>query len=413
MFFVRFNALLENPVFQSARREIEELGFRFSIVPTLDSNPYAIIGGRSNARWWLIPINNNRVAISGLALFQPVIISAHLLKRAAIEISGLGLTGLWARNKIYISSRKSCLADIFGDNNLSYAFFTGTDSPHRKVAIQIMDDKGSIKGFAKVSRKEIIKPLLTHEAKTLNYLHSLNLQTALIPKVLFCGNIAGAQMLVTDTRKTEHSKTQIDLNNKHIAFLRELTEKTTSHNSNVTDWFVEALYQQYEELAERLTEEWQLRLKKAIAVVAGREKNHRSRSLSHGDFTPWNTFFVDGSLYVFDWEYAKWECSPGYDLIHFLLSLPATKKKLFHDTICRIRMLLKEMLLAENDATADILILSYLCGHSLHYSGRKMEVDSPVTTWDGEPEAAALIDILLKGVLPVRVAYSSSFSTIH
>src|SRR3990172_4599271 len=108
MFSVKCKALLENPVLQSARRDIEELGFRFSVVPVPDSSPYAIIGGRSNARWWLIPLNTQRIAISGLALFQPVIISARLLKRAAITFGGMGLTGLWARNKVYIS-KESCL----------------------------------------------------------------------------------------------------------------------------------------------------------------------------------------------------------------------------------------------------------------------------------------------------------------
>ena len=387
---------LENPIFQSARQEIEALGFRFSDVSLPDTIPYAVIGGRSNVRWWLVPLINHKVTISGMALFQPVITSARLRKMAAIATCGIGLTCLWARNKIFIS-RKSCLTDIFGDNNLCYAFFTGTDSPHRKVAVQIMNENGVIKGFAKVSCQEFVKPLLTHESKTLNHLHSLNLQNALIPKVLFYGDIAGADMLVTDTRKTEQTKTEIELNKLHIAFLRELAEKTSLSGSNGTDWFVKALYRRYETVAERLPAEWQRRLKKTVAVLTGCGKDWGPRSLSHGDFTPWNTFFVDGKLYVFDWEYANQDFPTGYDLIHFILSHPDVKRLSACNTIAKINKVLQKLGITDNHKITSLLLLSYLCGHSLHYSSRQIEVDGHVTTWDGEPEAASLIDILLDG----------------
>jgi aminoglycoside phosphotransferase (APT) family kinase protein len=39
---------------------------------------------------------------------------------------------------------------------------------------------------------------------------------------------------------------------------------------------------------------------------------------SHGDFVPWNTLIVEERPFLFDWEYARPQWLPGYDLFHFL-----------------------------------------------------------------------------------------------
>lgn len=40
--------------------------------------------------------------------------------------------------------------------------------------------------------------------------------------------------------------------------------------------------------------------------------------LAHGDFAPWNMRTLpDGSLYLFDWEFARPDCTPLYDVFHF------------------------------------------------------------------------------------------------
>jgi thiamine kinase-like enzyme len=40
-------------------------------------------------------------------------------------------------------------------------------------------------------------------------------------------------------------------------------------------------------------------------------------SVYHGDFTPWNMFFEQGKLFVFDWEYAQMTYPPHLDSFHF------------------------------------------------------------------------------------------------
>jgi hypothetical protein len=389
------SSLFNNSVFRDALAEIEALGFRVSDKPSHDSTPYGIIGGRTNQRWWLVPLNDRRLTISGLALFQPVTTSAKLLKSAAVMASNLGLSSVWTRKQVYVSGN-SVLEDVFAEKDLSYAFFTGTDSPHRKVAVQVMDRTGRIRGFAKVSKNASVKPFLNHEANTLNYLNTLDLQTTLIPKVLFCGEIGGVEVLVTDSLKTSRSKTVTALNDAHLAFLRELAEKTAVPVKASDMSFVADLRKQYVAVSERLTVEWRQRLEKALAVLESSGSNLGVRALGHGDFTPWNTFFVDGKLYVFDWEYASDKFSVGYDLIHFGLASSVVKNQTSCDVIDLAKKVLLDSELVLEASTAELYFLGYLCGHTLHYAGREPEVSGEIMSLDGSQDAAFAIDAIIE-----------------
>lgn len=386
--------LFNNPVFKDALAEIEGLGFRVSDRSTPGTIPYGIIGGRSNQRWWLVPLNDRRLTVSGLALFQPIVSSAKVLKSAAVMASTLGLSSVWLREKVYISGR-SYLEEIFSEKGLCFAFFTGTDSPHRKVAVQIMARDGRIKGFAKVSQNSSVKPLLKHEAQTLEYLNTLDLQAALIPEVLFCGEIGIAEVLVTDSLKTARTKTVTALNDAHISFLQELADKTAIPVEEGDVPLATSLRKRYVAAAECLTNEWQNRFEKALEVIEGAEGELGcSKRLTHGDFTPWNTFFVDGRLYVFDWEYASKECQVGHDLIHFVLSLPSVKRWRVSETIREAKKVMRESKFFSDDANPDCLFLSYLCANSLHYIGRVPKANGQIIHWDGEQEAAVCLDSL-------------------
>jgi hypothetical protein len=128
-------------VFRAALAEIESLDVQVSDRQIPGSTAYAIVGGRSNARWWLIPLKNRQVATSGLAMFQPILASAKLIKQTALALSRVGLQSMWASPALYLAGTPS-IAQHFGNDARSFAYFTGTDSPHRKLAVQAMDVAG-------------------------------------------------------------------------------------------------------------------------------------------------------------------------------------------------------------------------------------------------------------------------------
>jgi hypothetical protein len=389
------NVLLSDPLFCKAVAEIEALGFRVSDGPDGKSVPYGIITGRSNRRWWLIPLTNARISNSALALFQPILPTAKMLKHAVITTTTLGMSGLWARQKVYISG-KSRLNDIFNENDLRFAFFTGTNSPHRKVTVQVMNRAGYIKGYAKVTRNPEINRLLLHEAQILTLIQSLDLKKVITPAVLFYDDIGGANVLVTDSRRTRASRTCMALSQSHVKFFSELAQKTALPDEAGNENLVQGLRKQYETVVSRLPAVWQGRLGTSIELLRNYKRGLGPRSLSHGDFTPWNTFFLDDNkLYVFDWEYAHQGSSAGYDLIHFTLSHPNVKRQSTKATIEQVQKLLRELKFAADDNGANALFLCYLCGHTLHYIARELELESQELRWDGEQMSAVLIDAII------------------
>lgn len=305
-----------NELFERFVMELDTIGVRISSKNDPSAEAYAVVGGTSNLRWWLIPLKNRLVAASGLALFQPYRRRSKIMKTIASILSGLGLSLLWARNKTFLSG-SAPFDSYFPGKEISYAFFTGTDCPHRKTSAQIMDNMGTILGYAKITRSKNVKSLLKNEAKALERVLSLNLDSAFTPRVLFSGNIGGTEVLVTDTLKTNGADSPKQLNSNHMEFLIEIATKTNTESINV---FLEMLYSQYRALSDRLSGGLRKKLEPAIDFVNCEvQKRNLYTTLSHGDFTLWNTFIVEDRLYVFDWEYAFESSPPAYDLLHFLI----------------------------------------------------------------------------------------------
>lgn len=388
--------LFLNPVFKEAIADIESLGLTVSVHPVAQAIPYAVIGGRSNARWWLVPLENGRVTASGLALFQPLLTSARYMKTMAALLSRLGLSSIWARNKVYIAGESALQQYFSHEKSLSFAYFTGTDSPHRKLAVQVMDSSGNIKGYAKVSTNPAVKTLIQHETTTLNYLQTLQLQTANIPNVLFSGVIGDSYTLVTDTLKTPGTKSVTKLQKMHLNFSLELAKKTADTLPFEPNWLVNDLQSRFARLQNRLTPEWKARLEKAIAEIEKYKEHLGQPVMAHGDFTPWNTFVAGGKLYVFDWEYAIDKSTAAYDMIHFQLSLPELQKQIISKQIIKVLNSLRRFS-ETNQEVAVAYFWAYLCGHTIHYIERESNDLAIVEDWDRQVITGKLIDSLFVG----------------
>ncbi len=380
--------LFLHPVFKEAIADIESLGVRVLSKASPHSKPYAVIGGRSNARWWLIPLESGKLAASGLALFQPLLTSAHFMKTSASILSLIGLGGLWVRKKVYICGEPAFACHFQSEEPLTFAYFTGTNSPHRKVAVQIMDGSGNIKGFAKVSCNPRVHKLLDHEAGILTRLGSLHLQTINIPELLYIGEQNDAVLLVTDTLKTPLTQTTVRLVPGHLTALKELAERTIESNDG---HFIQVLKRRYVHVSEKLTPKWQRRFENGFRYLEAANHDFLPSTLTHGDFTPWNTFFTGEKLYVFDWEYAETHYPCSNDLIHFILATPGFRKK---TSIMQIQQLCnhieKNYEISLDKAVAHLVI--YLLSHTLRYVERLDNDLNRIESWEGEAENAELME---------------------
>lgn len=383
--------LFQHPVFKEAVADIESLGLRVSMHPSANAVPYTVIGGRSNARWWLLPLCNRHVTASGLALFQPILKSAQWMKQGAVGLTQMGLGRLWAKPKIYLTGEPS-LAQHFGGQKLGYAYFTGTDSPHRKVAIQIMDERGNIKGFAKLTRNPQVHKLLQHESKTLEFVNTLGLQTVHVPKVLFFGDLAGSTLLVTDTLKTPSTSTTTHFTAAHRAFVQELAQKTASPSPVPLGTIAKDFRSRFENVRAELDSSWLKRLETAIAALEAQSTFQLTVGLSHGDFTPWNTFMANGRLYVFDWEYAERAGPTSNDIIHFTLNQPQTRSLPAHGKIEAATKSLSLPWTGIQTKAIPILLNIYLLTQTLRQIERLPVGMKHTGTWDGAEDAADMFE---------------------
>lgn len=384
-----------HPVFMEAISDIESLGVRVSQHKSLGAKPYVVVGGRSNARWWLIPLESGRVTASGLALFQPLLASARYMKTAASILSFLGLNRLWVWHRVYIAG-EPCLARYFQTTeSLSFAYFTGTDSPHRKVAVQIMDGRGNLKGFAKLTRNPQVRTLMANEAATLKHLQGLKLQTAYVPQVLYSGEHGDSTLLVTDTLKTPRTPSTTRFSAAHRAFVQELARKTAlPHRVCVSD-MARDFRAQFNRIHLCLEKTWCQRLDEVIRTLEAKTDIQLSACLSHGDFTPWNTFMSNGLLYVFDWEYADQVSLISNDIIHFVLNEPQTRRQPVGMKIKAALKYLSQSWTGIQRQTVYTLLIIYLLTQSLRQIERLPDTLKHKQDWDGAAENAAMIDKLL------------------
>lgn len=375
-------------------KELSAIGLKVVSKKSPDSNLYAKIRARSNPRAWYIPLINRRVSISGLALFQPLLLSAVVIKAAVIFLISIGLKRLWVRDTLFIEGHCRLSTFFPSVKNPVYAFFTGTESPHRKMAVQVMDEKGKIVGYAKLGSRPAVSSLLKHEAYILNVIEELDLKAAFTPKVLYIGVQLEATLLVTDTLKTSRTKSVTCFTASHRAFLEELKRKTLQSSEPVTS-FVNNFSDRIQPLKHRLEFIWQQRLSSALVLLENSGDLDINCCLSHGDFTPWNTFNVDGKLYVFDWEYSEECTSQANDILHYCLNQPTYRNSNADEQLEYLRTVLKADWLGIPRKYYNTYILIYIIGQVLRQLERIAVADNSISDWDGMDQQAMLLDNLI------------------
>jgi Phosphotransferase enzyme family len=350
--------------------------------------PYGLLKARSNDRWWVIPTGGGRSSAAAMAMFQPVSLAASLVKLGMQAAARLGFSRGWSVGRLSFAG----LPDLPGEvpNGFAHcAYFTGTSGPHRKTAIQLMARDGGILGYAKVSRRELVKPYLAREAQMLRRVGRLALSTAATPAVLGfeSGSDGRPAVLVTDSRKTIGARSSARPGPAHLRFLREIACRTgaigacDAHQSLVT------LSRDI-----RLPPHWRDRLFIGAKISAPHAET-LPVALAHGDFTPWNSVLLKHCLYVFDWEYASENWPLGYDLVHYVLATSKVKSAAL--TISGLNEVVAATFPELDVETAKICVLISLLLHAVFYLRRQFDCSGSVDGWADCERRGHLIDACL------------------
>lgn len=368
----------------------------------INTSPCGMIPDSRNLRW-IIPLANKNLIISSLAMYQPSILKAKLSKQLIIYLTKFGLSDLVIKDKIYLRRNDDEIKKILQREDLHYAIFTGTEGCHRKVTIQVMDGNGIILAYIKVSDSEDINKLLKNEAESLEYLSQFSIKNGLYPKVLYHGKIGDVNALILNTIKNSNSKFSSKLSNDHVVFLIEIFLKTSKVIRFKESKFSVGLQGRMEALDSYLPDVWKQKYGKVFGYL---RKNIGEETLPlglcHRDFTPWNTFFHNDKIYVFDWEYAQREYSPLIDILHFIVQDGIFVRKLkpaeLLKRISKNQVLIDKYLSAVsvNKNLMNSLLLCYLLDISLLYRERESgnvegETLNKIETWGG------MMDLVIEG----------------
>ncbi|MBS0124929.1 aminoglycoside phosphotransferase family protein [Thetidibacter halocola] len=349
---------------------------------------FAVVAARSNPRWWLLPLDSRRATAAGLEMLQPVTTAAGLAKVAMRGLARVGPLGMLGRGQVRLSGLPD-LSGAFDGQAAHMACFTGTEGPHRKTALQVMDKTGGILGYAKLSRAAHVRTYVRNEAKVLRQLAGMGLASADVPRVLSLRDDAALTLLVTDSLKSASHSAPRQPGPAHLRFLEELRDRTRRTGAGLV---LDGLAQRMATLATRAGKGWTdriARVRTALAPMA----DTIPVCLVHGDFTPWNSFLQGGRLYVFDWEYARPDWPVGFDLAHFLLAtIPPDRQA---DCLPALRQALAAAHFGGDAPAAGRALLMSLACHAVFYLGRLDEADRPLADWADGPVRAAMIDRLM------------------
>jgi hypothetical protein len=293
--------------------DLERIGFRstldFSVLPSLDQ-----------ARWF-IPSMPPQIAARGLDLYVPYRFGPRVKKQAASMLARVGLLDRVGDRLVLGRRAESALErgiDRATGGAAAYlALSTGSAQAQRKPTLQVMGRDGHVIGYAKLARSAESREALGREASWLRALAERPGLRGAIPRLIatFETEDAVANIQTPGPRRAGPTT----FGQPHHAFLRALVAETRRRMPfhQTAGWRL--WLATFEGVDAQLSQSWRDRLHAALgrlgSILGDREL---TVATAHRDFRPRNHRLTDdGRLFVFDWEMARPEMVPLYDVMHF------------------------------------------------------------------------------------------------
>lgn len=365
---------------------------------------YLILSNAKNPKY-ILPIYSVKLMEASLKLYLPLTFQRKI---QIIILKGLIKTKLikyfFYKNLIEekelqlnlkIEKLRSWLPRILKYKKLVFAFFTGTPGLYRKTTIQVMDNEGDILAYVKIADTKHNREKLRNERNILKFLNSLRISSAIIPEILGVKEDKEQLIIVQSAPKDNLGSISMKLTEKHILFLCETFNKSARREEFGKSTCFRSTAKKMQKLSKNLEFAWKERFKKGVAII---ERNLASSviplGLCHYDFKPWNmrTAKNGKKLVIFDWELAKENWVPFWDIFHFIvqplilskrrnahkifniLTSPDTHhKRLFNNYAHSIKL---------NSELYKYMLLFYLCDVSSFYWDKQFMVNEKDTSED-------------------------------
>ena len=337
----------------------------------------------ADGKVWILPEKNIKIA---LCLYQPSAKKGLILKKYLPVVNTFSFVfkpfyGLVGIKRIWYSidyKLLEYLESVFG-SDIQCAFFMGTPSTHQKITIQVSREN-QILGYCKITNNPEIGKLFQHEKEMLDFLENAGIEN--IPRCLSCDFLKdGRYTFAQTTKKTLKSTTFHFFHEPEYLFLEQLKNKTRSKCSYTHTDFYESVNSL--KISRNVLEKngyCSKSILKAIEELNEYYKNVDFFGVCHRDFTPWNMFYENNKLFVFDFEYARYRYPEYLDAIHYFMQTSIFEKKLNEEEILKAFFYeISEGFMQGLFANPRIALLSYLLDIiSLYVKREKTEFSGDV-----------------------------------
>jgi hypothetical protein len=274
-----------------------------------------------NETRWLMPTAPSRVASRALDVYAAHHRTAKVKKRVVQMLARLGLAHLLGDRLVLARRAKSLLEEeaerIANDSPVYLSVSTGTPQAHRKPTIQVMTGRGQIVAYAKIAASAAARAALNKEIDGLRELGRQPGLVGAIPRLVGTFETADVQGAFQSPGPPGSAPTTFGRPHQELlSALAEATRRRLPFRQSVM-W--RSIDGEMAEIGTRLTPTWQVVLGVSLRrLLDGFGQHEIELGTAHRDFRPRNhRLHRDGRLFVFDWELARPETTPLYDLFDF------------------------------------------------------------------------------------------------
>jgi hypothetical protein len=279
--------------------------FRYAVIPALGSAKF------------LLPLASRRVTAASLLAYNALRPAKVRLSRAAIgSLARAGLLGVTRAPVLSVEAPEGAevlwdhLAHLLGEPRLHAAIGIRPPDPHHKPTLQLFDDAGRPRGYAKVGWNDGTRAMVRAEAATLGDLPPAVGAVPEIPRLLLHTTWQGRQVAVIEPMPRDVRRIP-DPDRPRLDAMLAVARRGGAAAAPRTP--------------ADLVERWRRRAGGAAsdvitAAIDGLAARDGGLLLEfgdwHGDWVPWNMAMHGDRLMVWDWENRSSGVPIGFDLAH-------------------------------------------------------------------------------------------------
>jgi hypothetical protein len=271
---------------------------------------------------WLLPLAGRRIeAASVSGLVTPWRYHDRLKRDALLWMARVGRLRLVGDTIVLGRRSKSALEleleRVLQVSPIALAMKTGPLGIMRKVTLQVMTPTGDAIGYAKLATSPDARAVVQREIACLTELSAHPELRDIVPRLLGDFELPGGLVGVLAPGPSRRGPARFG--EPHHQFLRTMADATGCRMRFADSEMWRDMQAKRQALEPVLVEPWRERITTALREVeASLGPRELPLATAHRDFGPWNTRLRDdGRLFVFDWDNARREMIPLYDLFTF------------------------------------------------------------------------------------------------